>query len=160
MKYIKSEAEFSPDKKYRYALWRIWDDSKQKVLFICLNPSTADALKDDPTIRRCVGFADNWGYGGLYIANLFAFRATNPRDMKKQNYPIGPKNDDWILQMVGLCNITIISWGTHGNYLSRGRKIIDLLKPSQIYCLEKTKDGYPKHPLYLKKDLKPLPFEF
>jgi len=82
---MKSHATFSPCRKYRYSLFRIWDEDKSLVLFIGLNPSTADEKEDDPTIRRCINFAKQWGwgYGGLIMGNLFSFRATQPSDLKQ-----------------------------------------------------------------------------
>ena len=96
---MKSGAELSEDqdRKYRYALWRIWDENKPYVLFIGLNPSTADETKDDPTVRRCIGFTQSWKkYGGVYLANLFAYRATNPRELEVVADPIGPGNDECV----------------------------------------------------------------
>ena len=96
MKYTNKDAVLSECKKYRYMLRRVWDRTKPACLFIGLNPSTADATVDDPTIRRCVGFADSWGYGELVVGNLYAFRATKPKDMFNQDDPVGPFNDLWL----------------------------------------------------------------
>lgn len=143
-------AQFSDDRKYRYALWRIWDNSKPHVLFIGLNPSTADETKNDPTIRRCIQFAMDWGYGGICMANLFAFRATDPKIMKQSIEPIGPENNMWLITLnQGTC-LTIAAWGINGNYLGRDKDVIKLLP--NMWCLGTTKNGYPKHPLYLRKD--------
>ena len=164
--YKISKADFSLCKKYRYSLKRVWDEEKKKVLFICLNPSTATETQDDPTIRRCVGFAKDWGYGGLYITNLFAFRATDPKNMKKETFPVGRDNNDWILELHERCDLTIAAWGTHGRFLRRDRIVLDLLRSgpalldsSPVHCLAITKNGLPKHPLYLKRDLKPFLYQ-
>src|SRR4028119_2392792 len=86
-------AIFDPTRTYRYALWRTWDAARPPVAFVLLNPSTADARRDDPTIRRCANFARTWGFGGLEVVNLFAFRATHPTDLKCAADPVGPQND-------------------------------------------------------------------
>lgn len=96
---MKKYATLSEDRKYRYTLTRIWDETKPKVMFIGLNPSTADETKDDPTIIRCINFAKSWGYGGLEMTNLFAFRATNPKVMKNEKEPIGKDNDTWLKKL-------------------------------------------------------------
>ena len=96
---LKTDAIFSVCRKYRYALWRSWDESKPYVMIIGLNPSTADETKDDPTITRCINFAKSWGYGGVCVTNLFAYRATVPSDMKASNEPIGTENDAWLYKL-------------------------------------------------------------
>lgn len=90
------DAILSEDRKYRYILSRTWDETKPTVLFIGLNPSTADENEDDPTIRRCIIFAKSWGYGGLIMANLFAFRTTNPQGLYSEKNPVGSENDYYI----------------------------------------------------------------
>jgi hypothetical protein len=147
-------ADFSPCRKYRYTLWRWWDENKPYAMFICLNPSTADETKDDPTIRRCINFAKSWGYGGLCVTNLFALRATDPRVMLASFEPIGIDNDKWIQELAKKAGIIIAAWGTYGNYLNRDKQIIE--KINNLNCLEKTKHGHPKHPLYIKADTIPV----
>ena len=151
-----SDAFFSKDRQYRYALWRTWDNELPKVLFIGLNPSTATETKNDPTIRRCMGYAKDWGYGGYIMGNIFAFRSTNPTNLKKINDPIGPENDYWLKKLHEEANLTIAAWGTHGEFMNRGQAVFDLIP--DIQCLRITKHGYPSHPLYLPKNLKPIPF--
>ena len=90
---MKTDAKLSECRKYRYALWRTWDETKPHVMIIGLNPSTADETKDDPTITRCINFAKSWGYGGVCMANLFAYRATEPTVMKGSTDPVGTEND-------------------------------------------------------------------
>jgi hypothetical protein len=141
--------------KYRYQLWRIWDESKPVVVFIMLNPSTTDAEADDPTIRRCIGFAKTWGHGGIRVVNLFAYRATDPKELTKVMDPTGPDNHLHIISAINHnTGIIIAAWGTNGN--QKHSKIIELLRFShEVHCLGKTKEGYPKHPLYIKADVKP-----
>ncbi len=150
-------ANFSECEKYRYSLWRIWDDSKNNALFIGLNPSTADAEIDDPTIRRCINYAKGWGYGGLYMANLFAYRATDPKVMKKALDPVGPYNNSYLIELADQCGIVVCAWGNHGRFKNQDRRVKHLI-PKMLHCLEKSKHGNPKHPLYLKKNLVPILF--
>lgn len=142
--------------KYRFKLWRIWNDSKPLCLFIMHNPSKADANIDDPTIRRCISFAASWGFGGIYIGNLSPYRATNPRDMKNLSFfelcPI--ENISHINEMVKKCQLHVFAYGN---------PVLPDLKPEIWgecwHCLKLTKDGNPGHPLYLKKYLKPLKYK-
>lgn len=155
------KAIFSPCRRYRYMLTRQWDATLPYVCFIGLNPSTADENLDDPTIRRCIAFAKRWGYGGIIMINLFAYRATDPRDMKKQLYPHGSENNRWIKEAGKEANLMIACWGTHGVYRERGAQVKRMLQAYfgdmiRLCHLGLTKDGYPKHPLYLKGDLVPI----
>lgn len=157
---VKKGAVISSDQLYRYRLWRIWNDSLKKLLFIMLNPSTADADLDDPTIRRCIGFAVDLGYGGLEVVNLYGFRATDPKDMLRAVDPIGERNDEFIAAARAECDIAIAAWGALGG-LSRGKAVFDLLKKSgPVYCLRTTIAGMPSHPLYLPASLKPVEFKY
>ncbi|WP_299078010.1 DUF1643 domain-containing protein [uncultured Paraglaciecola sp.] len=137
---------------YRYKLERRWSADKRAVCFIGLNPSTADANLDDPTIRRCVNYAKSWGYGKLIMVNLFAFRATRPKDMMDALDPVGSGNDAWIDAAVAEADITIAAWGKHGSFRDRAKGMIDRHGPQY---LKLNKDGSPAHPLYLKKELQP-----
>ena len=114
---MQKDAFLSEDRMYRYGLSRVWDKSRPYVLFIGLNPSTADENKDDPTIRRCVDYVCKWGYGGLKMANLFAYRATLPSDLRKAKEPIGVDNDKYIKELSKSAAITIVAWGNDGSYL-------------------------------------------
>ncbi len=143
-------ALISSCKRYRYKLWRIWDDDLPKVLFIMLNPSTADESKDDPTIRRCINYAKSWGYGGLFVGNLYAYRTTDPRELKKIYDPIGDDNYKCLLEMFQKCSAVICAWGNNEPMPIELKKNL-----SRLHYLELSKTGIPKHPLYLKKDLKP-----
>jgi len=158
MQPMENTATFSPCRKYRYTLWRIWTPPAQKfrpVMFIGLNPSTADETKDDPTIRRCVGFAKAWGYNALVMTNLFAYRATKPEDMLAHEAPIGPENNG-ILGTLSAQMPVIAAWGVHGSHYGRGECIRRILP--NLYYLRLTKDGHPAHPLYLSKTLTPQPW--
>jgi hypothetical protein len=121
---MEKAAIISPCRLYRYQLARIWDDSLPRCLFAGLNPSKADGSQDDPTVRRMIGFARDWGYGGLFVVNLFAFRATDPKDMKAAIDPIGPENDDYIRRLTAYCDITIAAWGCHGDHLGRAERVV------------------------------------
>ena len=147
-------ALFSNDRKYRYTLWRIWDPMLGCAMFIGLNPSTADETMDDPTIRRCMGFAKAWGYGALCMTNLFAYRATNPKDVKKAIDPVGSENDSYLRCMAASARIVIAAWGVNGTFLKRDKIVADLI--SDIHVLRLTKDGHPAHPLYLPESLRPI----
>ena len=147
-------AKFSDCGKYRYSLFREWDREKGLVSFIMLNPSTAGATEDDPTIRRCIGFAERWGFGRLWVVNLFAFRATDPAEQKKADDPVGPDNIFDIAAGGAFSGKVIAAWGVHGDLHGQAERVkfgLSLgLKP--IHCLGTTKDGHPKHPLYLPND--------
>ena len=150
---IEKTAVFSSCRTYRYELWRLWDKAKPYALFIGLNPSTADETNDDPTIRRCIGFAASWGYGGLCMMNLFAYRATDPKEMIKYPFPIGPENDRRLMQLSEKAGIVIAAWGTRGEFRDRDKTICGLLK--DLKCLGTTKSGQPRHPLYLSSNTIP-----
>lgn len=128
------------------------------VLFIGLNPSTADAELDDPTIRRCIGFARRENFGGLLVTNLFAYRATSPSDMKNAVQPIGESNEYWLEQSIKSCKAVIVCWGNNGSHLNRNVQINEMLKThshnTPILCFGKTKYGQPKHPLYIASSTK------
>ena len=155
---IERDALFSTDRQYRYILWRHWDMFNERyVMFIGLNPSTADETNDDPTIRRCIKFAQDWGYGAICMTNLFAFRATDPKVMKCANDPVGPANDDILIKSANKASAIIAAWGVHGSHLGRDKKIMRMIP--FIGCLGVTKDGFPRHPLYLPKTTKPQDFK-
>ncbi|MDB6017709.1 MAG: hypothetical protein JWR19_2198 [Pedosphaera sp.] len=149
---IDRACQFSPDRKHRYTLWREFDLFSSKfVMFIGLNPSTADETQDDNTITRCIGFAQSWGYGAICMTNLFAFRATLPPDMRAAPDPIGPDNMKWINAVAGEADLIIAAWGIDGTFKNQSRELlkasIEWKKP--IYCLAINKGGTPKHPLYV-----------
>jgi len=125
-------------------------------MIIGLNPSTADAIKDDPTITRCINFAKSWGYGGVYMLNLFAFRATKPKDMFIVKEPIGEQNNSYLKKYAKICDKVICAWGNHGKYKKRSSDVKSNL--NNLYYLALNKTGEPAHPLYLKSDLIPKSF--
>jgi len=151
----KKDAIFSPCNRYRYALWRNWDRSKQSVMFIGLNPSKADKIQDDHTIFRCINFAKSWGYGSIFVTNLFAYRAKTPNEMKSSTEPIGKENDTWINNLSKEAELIIAAWGNHGTFLNRSEEIVNSI--SNLNCIKKNKSGEPSHPLYLKANLVPIP---
>ncbi len=157
-------ARFSPCQTWRYTLHRVWEPGKISAMFIGLNPSTADEVNDDPTVRRCIRFARDWGYGGLVMMNAFAYRATDPRVMKAAFAPVGPDNDYWLLEMAKIRRrqgaVIVAAWGNHGIYRNRHQHILNLFQDAGItlHCLGLTKTGQPKHPLYVSADI--LPKEF
>ena len=150
MEIMKKHAIISKDNKYRYQLSRIWDDEKPKVLFIMLNPSTADADVDDPTIRRVVNFAKSWVYGGVFVGNLYAFRSTNPKSLRYTDNPIGTDNIQHIQSLIGLVERVIYAWGNKKKEPDWLYSLVD-----SPYCIDVSKKGISKHPLYLKSELKP-----
>ncbi|MCJ8299621.1 MAG: DUF1643 domain-containing protein [Pseudomonadales bacterium] len=154
---MKSAAEFSACRKYRYVLWRTWDETLPLVMIIGLNPSTADAVNNDPTITRCINFAKTWGYGGLCMTNLFAYRATDPQVMKAQTEPIGVDNDFWLKKLAKDADKVIAAWGNNGSYLNRSASVSNMF--SNLYCIGVNKSGEPEHPLYIKADRRPIRFE-
>jgi len=151
-----SGAIFSDDKAYRYRLWRAWDTDRETVAFCMLNPSTADEMKNDPTIGRCVGFARDWGFGGLEVVNLFAFRATDPKELKKASDPVGPENAQYITRAALESKIFVCAWGNHGAFNSQASLILKKLKGYKIpaFCLGVNRNGSPRHPLYISRDQK------
>ncbi|MEU8139034.1 DUF1643 domain-containing protein [Streptodolium elevatio] len=140
---------------YRYELTRHWAPGPV-VGWVMLNPSTADAAADDPTIRRCTGYAKAWGYGGLVVRNLYALRATDPAELARHTDPIGPYNDAYLAECAA-DPLTVVAWGARGG--DRGRDVLALLERLGVrpYRLGATDDGQPRHPLYLKTDLAPIP---
>jgi len=143
-------------RNYRYVLWREWDMTNPTyAMFVGLNPSTADEVEDDPTIRRCVDYAKQWGYGALCMANLFAYRATKPAVMKAHPKPVGVDNDRWLVELAKNAGVVVAAWGLGGVHLARD-KAVEVLIGNKLSCLKLTKGKYPGHPLYLKRTLKPL----
>lgn len=141
--------------KYRYLLTRTWDESNPPAVFIMLNPSTADAEQDDPTIRRCIDFARRWDCGGIRVVNVFAFRATDPKELCKVKDPIGPDNFMYIKEAIMNAGIIIAAWGAAGPKMPKAyEKVFEAVEESDItliHCLGLTKSGHPRHPLYLSK---------
>lgn len=155
---MEATATFSPDRVHRYTLWRDWagltPTGNGFAMIIGLNPSTADETENDPTIRRCIGFAKAWGYDALCMTNIFAFRETDRDVMTQQSEPIGPDNDQVLIDLSAKASIVVAAWGTYGAHMGRGEQVRHLLP--NLHCLRLTKYGHPEHPLYLPGSLKPV----
>jgi hypothetical protein len=157
-----STAAFSPCGLYRYELRRVWKAHKRTMVFVGLNPSTADESTDDPTIRRILGFADDWGYGTLVMLNVFAFRSTDPKALHERaargRDVIGSQNDATIRSTFAAHrrDKLVIGWGAHGVLLERGRDVAAMAMSvhPRPECLGLTQSGQPKHPLYLAASTK------
>lgn len=150
--------------KFRYHLHRQWDEAGKVLLFVMLNPSTADGEADDATIRRCVRFGEHGGFGGIEVVNLFAFRATEPKDMRLAGYPVGPQNDQWTKDAAEHALETggavCLAWGAGVAELERPQIVIPLLRRAGVepMCLGVTRSGYPRHPLYVAGSTPLQPF--
>jgi hypothetical protein len=151
-------ATFSPCRRWRYLLWRRWDEGKPVANFLMLNPSTADEVKLDPTCSRARDYAERWGYGALIVTNIFAFRNTNPNQMRAARDPVGPGNDAAIVKAARESAIVVCAWGNHGAFLDRSKRVKELLKKNQLHFLRLNANGEPAHPLYLPGSLKPCPW--
>lgn len=156
-------AVFSKDEKYRYKLWRMWDGAKPFLNFCMLNPSTADEKENDPTVERCQRRAEMMGYGGLIVTNIFAYRSTDPSNLKKVDDPVGYWNDIAIISAAQNSDATICGWGKHGSLMRRGEFVLDDLAhwvgKKRVLALKVNKDGSPAHPLYIGYDVKPIPID-
>lgn len=130
------------------------------LMVIGLNPSTADETQDDPTIRRCIGFAKRWGFGALCMTNLFAFRATDPRDMMKMENLADIDNQHHLLSCASGAGIVLAAWGKHGKFAQRDITVMQWINGIgvELHCLVKNADGSPKHPLYVPANTKPISF--
>lgn len=156
-------AVLSPCGTYRYELRRVWGDPNRLACWIMLNPSRADAGVNDATIRRCVAYARSWSLGGIVVRNIFAARATDPADLLGHPDPVGPLNDRWLLAPMGLgpAAVTIAAWGVHGTLHGRDRQVRELLAANGIslhHLGPLTREGHPRHPLYLPATAALTPF--
>jgi hypothetical protein len=152
-------AEISEDAVYRYALGRNWGDGP-RVNWLMLNPSTADHVKDDATLRRCIGYTKSWGHGGLVVTNLFALRSTDPAALVGAVDPVGEHNDDFIVRAAACADLVVCAWGDPPRQRkSRIVHVLALLEPyaDKLHCLARTAAGNPGHPLRLRADLAPVP---
>lgn len=156
--FTKRTATYSPCGKYRYTLRIVWDESLPICCFIMLNPSTATEHANDPTVTRCIGFAQSWRCGGVLVLNIFAYRATDPVEMKRQDDPIGPENTLAHLwnHVQDITGPVIAAWSNHGTHRGRGDAVRAIM--GDLQCLKINADGSPSHPLYLPANLKPIPF--
>lgn len=165
---MTGSAIFSVDRLYRYVLRRAFvpfDQEDDKVVFIMLNPSTADEQIADPTVRRCMTYARDWGYTRMRVLNLFALRSTDPKLLYKSLDPIGRDNDFHTFHTIsatmrGNKPLVVCAWGEHGKYLDRDKRVLAILREREIepQCLRVNASGQPAHPLYLPKDLTPIPY--
>jgi hypothetical protein len=158
-------AHFSEDRLYRYSLHRLLGaerrDRREKVcVFVGLNPSTADETNDDPTVRRCIRFATDWGYGRLVMLNLYAYRSTDPRGLWKVEDPVGPENDHVLAQVCQSAARVVVAWGANAKRERVDRVMLPFIIPRRALCLGVTASGMPLHPLYLRADTVPVPFEW
>lgn len=149
-----SGADISPCGRYRYRLWRTWDASVRPAVFVMLNPSTADGRDDDPTIRRCIGFARGWGAGGIVVVNLYAWRATDPKELAAARTAgcdiQGPERDVHLRAAFAQTEGIVAAWGAHALARDAVRGVLALVPDSaRVECLGVTREGFPRHPLYL-----------
>lgn len=158
---MSGEALFSDCGRYRYRLSRIWDVTGPRLLFVMLNPSTATETRSDPTLCRCLNQARTLGFGGLTVVNLFALRATDPRALKLADDAVGAGNDAVILRAACRAGAIVCAWGRHGVLRRRGAAVAGMLRDAglPLFHLGLTRCGQPRHPLYLRRDSSPVPWE-
>jgi hypothetical protein len=146
---IRGSVIFDESGRYRYMLERSWE-RRGTVTFVMLNPSSADATRDDPTLRRCIGFAQRWGVGRLLVVNLFALRSSEPRTLRQARDPVGPRNDEFIRGACEEADLVVGAWGNHGRLTRRDEAVISLIEQMgiRLTCLGLTSIGSPRHPLY------------
>jgi hypothetical protein len=159
---VRSHAVISGDGLYRYSLLREWDQFAGTLTFVMLNPSTADAQLDDPTIRRCIGFAKREGFGKLVVLNLYALRATDPKALSLSSDPVGPDNDTFLGAHFSLRSEldqpVVAAWGVNAKP-ERVACAIERMRGVSFQCLGTTKDGHPRHPLYVRSDQQLVPWK-
>lgn len=167
---VSNSAVFSPCRKFRYDLWRAWKSgpflnclTHKRLVFIGLNPSTADETKNDPTVTRCVRYAQRLGFSGVHMLNLYGFRSTNPDGCRaKGDGAIGPANDSRVLHtcLADTTGVVVAAWGAFPWAQERGEQVVELLTNAGVVvnAMALTRQGYPRHPLYLRKDLHPIPW--
>lgn len=156
---IIRRASFSRCGQYRYSLSRYWNEQRPGLLYIGLNPSTADARHDDPTIRRCTNLADSWGYGAFTIANLFSFRATIPAELKQAADPVGPATDRVLKRLASNADTIVLMWGNHGAFKNRDIAVLRKFTDRNLYCVGRTRSGAPKHLLYSPRDARLINYD-
>ncbi len=157
-----SGALFSKCRRWRYLLWRCWDDSRPVANFLMLNPSTADEVKLDPSCTRARNYAEKWGYGALIVTNIFGWRSTDPSVLKAVKDPVGRGNDAAILRAAREAKLVVCAWGEHGSHLERGEEVKAMLRKQAIalHSLRLNASGHPAHPLYLPSSLIPTELGF
>ncbi|WP_248928653.1 DUF1643 domain-containing protein [Paenibacillus hamazuiensis] len=146
--------------EYRYRLAREWEEGKPRIVWVMLNPSTADHLTDDNTISKCITYSKRWGFGSLEVVNLFAYRSTDPKNLHLCDNPVGDDNDSYILESIRDTPMVIAAWGEHGRIRNRGKQVLELIRSAgvKVYALKKLKNGEPGHPLYLSNNVQPVLF--
>jgi hypothetical protein len=157
-RYLDAGATFDGERnEYRYRLWRLWDETKPHVAFVMLNPSTADARELDPTLRRCLGSAQRWGCGGFEVGNVYAYRSTDPKGLRKVLDPVGPLNDAALVQIAQACTFGVVAgWGVHAERTRADHVLALLAEHARVLHLGLTASGAPRHPLYLPNGLAPM----
>jgi hypothetical protein len=155
-----SGATFSACRRWRYLLWRRWDEDEPVANFLMLNPSTADEHQLDPSCSRARDYAERWGCGALIVTNLFAWRATDPEDMKSAEEPVGRSNNQAILRSARQSGVVVCAWGNHGAHLERSTQVKQLLAEAGValHVLRLNAGGEPAHPLYLPGKLRARPW--
>lgn len=164
---MRSHAAYSPCQRYRYVLQHVWDDTPPLPMaaFALLNPSRATAYAPDPTVTRCIGYAKRWGYGGCMVLNLFAWRSTDPRGLLECDDPTGPDNDAVISECASRAGVIVCGWGgpysprALGKLVRMRALVVRRLVAGKLHCLATAKGGEPRHPLYLRGDLRPRRWE-
>ena len=157
---IERAAIFDGSGQFRYSLLRRWSGGTGRVAMILLNPSTAGATRDDPTLRRCIGFAQRWGFASLEVVNLFAYRATRPQQLRRAADPVGPENDGHLVRAARNAGAVVAAWGVHGVLAGRNETVLGMLAELgfSLLCLGMTKTGHPRHTLYLPGSTPLIPF--
>lgn len=160
MQTYDSGATFDRARRYRYKLWRKWDERLPNIVFLMLNPSKADAEKNDQTIRTCIGMATRFGFGSLEVVNLFAFCATYPEELRVAKDPVGKLNDRYIMDAVSAAEQVILAWGNHGNIRGRSAEVVEMISEHEdkLVCLGTTKSAHPRHPLYVPASITLKPY--
>lgn len=156
---MEMAAKFDRSKRYRFSLQRIWQPELELATFVMLNPSTADHVKNDPTITRCINLSRSWGFGGINVVNLFAYRTSSPAHLRKIARPVGKENDRHIETNAANSARVILAWGNHGSWRGRNEEVLNLLSDFDLWCIGSTRTGQPKHPLYSPADVSLRKFE-
>lgn len=153
---MDGDATFSTDRRYRYTLERWWDTEKPTLGWVMLNPSVGTGDRNDQTLRRCIGYAKDWGYGSFIVCNLFALRSQDPTNLYDAPDPVGPENDRHLRHLPRLVDKVVVAWGARGDYLDRDIEVcVNVLEDVDLYALDTTKEGFPCHPLRQPADLEP-----
>jgi hypothetical protein len=148
---VDNECHFSSDRRHRYSLIHRWNPlfSESLIMWIGLNPSTADESQLDPTLTRIASFSKREGFDGFWMANVFALRTPYPKEMMAAKDPVGPDNDASLRLGASRCAKIVAAWGAIGEYQSRAEAVAQLFPGRELWCLGTTKDGHPRHPLYV-----------